>query len=1193
MAKKVTIELSVDSSRGTIEIQKVGNALDDVGNNATKAGKAGASSFDGFSKSLTATVDVFNLLQKAGQFLFQTFKDGVKEITETEEGLRRLDQVSKLTGLSLEGLNQIAADFASDGLVQMDEAMQQTADLAKAGFDDKQIKILLTSFKDLAATAGGDVSDNISALTEGLAKNKIAAEDAAKMLPSLKENLKAAGLSMADLSDETKKEQVQAVIMKTAIEDGNTALGNHDKLLETVSGKMQVLENRTADFKEAFSTAFIESMGLGAVKTGEMNSKIAEMETASRNAGQGLGLLTQALGWVLGKIGEVYAAMGTLIQKIIDLENGSITAENANKRMAQSFVDNADKSKMSAAQLEHLQRVQDGLADKFKLTETAQTKSTNATKVDVFEQQAAIQSSANAADKAKKLAEELKKKEAADKAAAAASKAHAEAMDKLKTSFIEGLNATTALATKIKNLQEAGVTNTQIIKGMSAEIVKVADAARKAGDGVDPLVASLEGAAAVAEQFKVDWMNLTNALTVSQPAWIKAFNGAQALRNEIEDSKRPAEGFGTILDQANAVLSHTPVIMDEVAKSAMTTAEKISILADTLASIPIVGQAISIGLKAGIAAWKETGSVALGVIGGISAGMQGLGDAIGGTAGAVVSALGRMGSAFVAGGGGLTGLINAAVQGVIELATALFKIGQKDWFAATSKTVTTMIGGLEISNDLMKKIAENAKKLGSEVAAGLKALPEIFSELGVTSENFMQLAQATQDVLSGVEQGIISASDASQILNEVLPQLLEGAIKFGDAYLDRLDEIIQMAQAAGISVDALRDALTSAIADIQGKVIEQAQNLLDATSPILDDLQARIDEYFKSIPEGMGVLNSVELETFRNDAMAFAGSVLDSFNAMRAAGLSVGDALAKIHPQIEQLKGIFKDLGISLGSVGLGWLVQLDNINSKFPQQIAAINAVKASLEAMNNLGIKPTAAQFQALQNTASNAFDKINADGKISRGELQAVLPTLYALSSASEMYGFTLDDDIQKLIDAAKKQGQWKEADAAPTLEQSMVKLLDVLERLNAMLATLTGSASTYAGALNTIPSEVNTTVTTEYNTRGEPPEGLTKKEQKGGPGYQGLREPIRFQGRRNVTVDDDEILLPARFYNSNRGLNALVGGSGGSGGGNTYIVNVNVANIDYSDVGQFAEAVGRVVQRKLQDLEFNRKDSADSF
>ena len=135
----------------------------------------------------------------------QAFGDGLKEIQEDEEALRRLGIVSKETGIAVGQLQTIAQSISADNLIELDNAMQGVADLAQKGFNTTEIQKMSIALKDIAASAGGNTQENFNKLTQAIISGRLQGAELSRMLPTLKTNLESAGVSMADMADESKK----------------------------------------------------------------------------------------------------------------------------------------------------------------------------------------------------------------------------------------------------------------------------------------------------------------------------------------------------------------------------------------------------------------------------------------------------------------------------------------------------------------------------------------------------------------------------------------------------------------------------------------------------------------------------------------------------------------------------------------------------------------------------------------------------------------------------------------------------------------------------------------------------------------------------------------------------------------------------------------------------------------------------
>lgn len=439
----------------------------------------------------------------------------------------------------------------------------------------------------------------------------------------------------------------------------------------------------------------------------------------------------------------------------------------------------------------------------------------------------------------------------------------------------------------------------------------------------------------------------------------------------------------------------------------------------------------------------------------LASGLNDIGNALGGKVGKVISSLGDM---FGGAGQFAMGFAEFAInplQGIMDMAAggikavkglidALKDLFGHNWAKDTEKQIDHLLGGLKISDDLMKQITEDAEKFGNAARAALMHLPDIFNELGVNMENFFQMAQAAQDVLSGVEQGIISTSEASDILGDILPQLFEAAIEGGDAYMDRMQELLVMTKQFGIDISDVTDMIRNKIKEMQAAVLEQVGIINEGMSVLLEDLTTRLDAFLATIPEGMG-RNDAVMQRFKDDALGYAEIIMQNFDALILGGKSVAEAVAILAPQIDALTPILKKLGLTWADVGGGWIRQMENINKKYSDEVSIINVVTSNLQAMLTAGIDPGRRGFEAMQTSAMDAFARINADGKVSKAELATVKPLLMALAAASLEYGYALDPATIALL---KQAGLWDEInnkpDASKVQKQGISDLIDLMTK-----------------------------------------------------------------------------------------------------------------------------------------------------
>lgn len=495
-------------------------------------------------------------------------------------------------------------------------------------------------------------------------------------------------------------------------------------------------------------------------------------------------------------------------------------------------------------------------------------------------------------------------------------------------------------------------------------------------------------------------------------------------------------------------------------------------------------------------------------IGGIGSALQSVGNAIGGTAGKIVSAAGSIATAFATGGPW-----GAAIAAVGLLTSALTKLFKKDWGKEAKKMASDI--GFAISDELAKSIGDLGKKLGDTDTAIELSLGRIADEVGVTAENLQNFMSRTRDVFSFLERGDISAAQAVDVLNDMFPRLAAVATDAFGRISPGLKEIIALAKQFGLEVPAIAEFMK-----------QQVDTLANSLGPMLAAIQQRIDESLKADPSKSG------LRKFTDDAKGLAAIVLETFNQIIANGGSVQDALAAIGPNITQLRDMFKELGLSLGDVGLGFLNQLNNINQKFPESVAAINAATQALVALDNMGML-TKNNFKTLQDQILAAFGQINKDGKVSKAELAQMMPTLQLLANLALQYGYALDPATIALL---KQAGLWDEVhnkpkqtgdatkDAMTTAAAAIQEAADAMKDLVAALRDGTTAASDMGSAVANIPTDVNVNVHftgDEAPNTGEPATGGRRRIRS----FSGLDHPLTFTRPETIRVHDGETLMPS--------------------------------------------------------------------
>ncbi|KKM88574.1 hypothetical protein LCGC14_1257380, partial [marine sediment metagenome] len=266
--------------------------------------------------------------------------------------------------------------------------------------------------------------------------------------------------------------------------------------------------------------------------------------------------------------------------------------------------------------------------------------------------------------------------------------------------------------------------------------------------------------------------------------------------------------------------------------------------------------------------------------------------------------------------------IGGILSGVSALVGGIKALFGKPEFKSVAEEVGRDLG-VDISEALAKAIAEDAGRLGDRYAAITLNLAAIIREAGVTTaEEFASFTARARDSLVALEQGLLTSAEAAGVLKdaligELIPSLSEtggsveqvaeiframaGQVESGlfdaaeavdvlkEGIPALIDEIAEIGATAD-SIAGLNLALESVFATIATGALTAAQSA-DLLGTTIDSLVENLDELG---PEGLVALN------------AAVGGVFDTF----AAGAITADQATDIlGDAFEALQSNLEDLG--------------------------------------------------------------------------------------------------------------------------------------------------------------------------------------------------------------------------------------------------------------------------------------------
>lgn len=430
-----------------------------------------------------------------------------------------------------------------------------------------------------------------------------------------------------------------------------------------------------------------------------------------------------------------------------------------------------------------------------------------------------------------------------------------------------------------------------------------------------------------------------------------------------------------------------------------------------------------------------------------------------GAVGAVASNVGqigkgKMGTAMGIGGMALTGAaigsiipgigtaIGAAVGAIAGAVTALIKaLGDR-----TKKDLQRKMKewGLESASDeLIKTIEADVKKLGGEVEASLYHLGDIIREAGgVTAENYQLFLGKLRDVFVMVSTAKFDVTKARKVLDENFAQFeaiaREVAKKTGGALGPELRELIGLDKAFGTASKAIADLVTretqAGVAGLVGYfqqykdasagITEKRQQLADATAALAkattaaerSELQKQVDELTKGLAEQERVVGAFTVHT-QAQATGFAAALAGSFAALQRQGLPVQELLAQFEPAVAALQE-------QLGAGGFEGGAAFDQLRAQIAlvkdavtgPLIQGITNASQGLVGLFNANVL-TPEMWAGLTSQVGEMFAQFGEQG----GDAMRILqPQLQGMWEIWKETGWAIDDQTKAILQQAEAEG-----------------------------------------------------------------------------------------------------------------------------------------------------------------------------
>lgn len=504
---------------------------------------------------------------------------------------------------------------------------------------------------------------------------------------------------------------------------------------------------------------------------------------------------------------------------------------------------------------------------------------------------------------------------------------------------------------------------------------------------------------------------------------------------------------------------------------------------------------------------------------------------------------------------------------------------------STKDNIAATIGrdwGLAISDKLLETIAEQAKKLPSDMAAIFNNLAAVIAESGgVLAVGLTESIALTRDLFVMLETGQLTAEQAGAQLELMFGELLPHAIDQTTGKVrEDFVELIQLMRRFGLESEVIAKAIDETLGDLVDVQAQRVELLGQIASQGATDLAALISS-------GFGTTVS-ELEVSQRAAVAF-------FDEMIASGSTFQEALRVMGPAILDIADKLEEMGIE-ASEGFKLLIEGAKIFADEGLQAILDKGIAAGnvLRTLSTLG-RVTASDFSVLGATVKDAFDNLVAGGVSSEAALLALKPQLALLILLQEKFGFAVDAGTQALIDQAKEAGIT--ADDAKTAAEIQLEAFDkMIAALEQIVVLLGGELPAAVAALDGATIDVTVVVDDSALDEIEIPDivipvefdpqsgGLTPQDptssipsaQFGTPGL----DFQRFSGgeARLVALHGDEAVIPR---GTGHQLAAeIVDAMGGSGGGITLQIMegaIRVEGVDEETGERILDGLTEALQR----------------
>ena len=237
----------------------------------------GGADFSGVKKELDKTQKNLTSFQKGigktmagigalfgGIAIGTAIKSVIQSASELESAMLGLQSILEAQGRSFTRANQFIQEYISDGLVPLTDAVTAYKNLTARGYNDEQIKQVMSRLKDAASfgrQSSYTLGEAVRSATEGLKnENSILVDNAGvtkNVAKMWQDYAKSIGKTAQQL---TQQEKIQAEV-NGIIQETQFQVGDADKYTKTYAGRLAVLGKAFQDIKVNIGNALKPGAG--------------------------------------------------------------------------------------------------------------------------------------------------------------------------------------------------------------------------------------------------------------------------------------------------------------------------------------------------------------------------------------------------------------------------------------------------------------------------------------------------------------------------------------------------------------------------------------------------------------------------------------------------------------------------------------------------------------------------------------------------------------------------------------------------------------------------------------------------------------------------------------------------------------------------------------------------------------------